>query len=66
MIPSNKKVYTALACRKNKGISFHDFATGFRLAARIKDLRDASYNIITQREYRDNGSYFARYTLIPN
>ena len=35
----------------------------FRLAARIKDLRDEGHNILTEIVYNDNKKY-ARYCLI--
>ena len=36
----------------------------FRLAARIKDLRDAGYNIITTMETVGDKKQIARYSLI--
>jgi len=37
----------------------------FRLAARIKDLRDAGYDIETDMKSDSNGRRYARYRLIP-
>ena len=37
----------------------------FRLAARIKDLRDAGYDIETDMKADENGRRYARYRLIP-
>lgn len=37
----------------------------FRLAARIKDLRDQGYNIVTM-SVKKNGKKFAAYKLIGN
>lgn len=36
----------------------------FRLAARIKDLRDMGYSIHTESCQTDEGKRYARYTLI--
>lgn len=36
----------------------------FRLAARIKNLRDAGHNIITTRETVSDNKKIARYTLL--
>lgn len=56
-------VLELLKKKGNKGISFKDFPTGFRLAARILDLRQTGWDIITQREPMKNG-WYARYTLM--
>ena len=42
------------------------WAGSFRLAARIKDLRDAGYNIETAMKRDSNGRRYARYRLIPS
>lgn len=49
--------------RKRRGVTFDDFQTGFRLGARIFDLRRAGFSIVTVREHLDNGSTRARYVL---
>lgn len=36
----------------------------FRLAARIKDLRDSGYSILTTRQDSQTGNRFAEYRLI--
>ena len=36
----------------------------FRLAARIKDLRDSGHSILTTRQDSQTGSKFAEYRLI--
>lgn len=64
MTPHEQKVLDKLVARKGKGISFSDFATGFRLGARIFDLRKAGYRIATRQEPLKDGGYKARYTLI--
>jgi hypothetical protein len=46
---------------KCKGITVADFPKGYRLAARIGDLRDLDHDIITVRSGRGG---LARYILI--
>tara|TARA_R100000152_G_C6645985_1_gene89018 strand:- start:96 stop:305 length:210 start_codon:yes stop_codon:yes gene_type:complete len=40
------------------------WAGSFRLAARIKELRDAGYNIQTEMKADENGRRYARYRLV--
>ena len=40
------------------------WAGSFRLAARIKELRDAGYNIQTEMKADENGKRYARYRLV--
>lgn len=63
MHPSTLSVLKALK-KKRKGITFNDFPLGFRLGARIKDLRDMGADIATMRVAQANGSWHARYVLL--
>lgn len=45
MKPYLAKVLYLLMVRKSKGVTFEDFPAGFRLEARIHDLRHAGYEI---------------------
>lgn len=52
---------------KSKGIRITDFPLGFRLGARIKDLRDTGLEIITDKIEDYSQGYkrtIARYVLI--
>lgn len=62
MRPSNVKVLEDLQ-RKKKGVTFSDYPTGFRLGARIFDLRESGYNIATIKENLGD-CIRARYVLI--
>ncbi len=59
MNPSTAKVLRALRRYKNRGITAQDFDIAFRLAPRVRDLREADYDIKTTM---DNG--IGRYHLI--
>ena len=51
---------------KNRGVKLTDFPAGFRLSARIKDLRDDGHDILTTSEDDYSGGYkrkIARYVL---
>ena len=48
--------------RKRGGVTFADFAKGFRLAARVHDLRKAGHVIQTVRDEIEDG-FIARYVL---
>jgi hypothetical protein len=64
MHPSTQRVLSLLKKKKNKGVTFHDFGTGFRLGARIKDLRDTGLTIVTHKEPLPSGNWHGRYVLI--
>jgi EAL domain-containing protein (putative c-di-GMP-specific phosphodiesterase class I) len=49
--------------QNRRGITFDDFGRGYRLGARIFDLRQAGFNIVTIKEALENGSQRARYVL---
>lgn len=57
-----QRVLTLLKARKSKGVTFQDFATGFRLAARIHELRNDGHDIVTLWEH-DEDCKWARYVL---
>ena len=64
---SNDYTLNKLQSVKNQGVTINDFPAGFRLAARVKDLRNKGYEIITAKEYDYSSVYervIARYTLI--
>lgn len=61
MMPRCEQVLKKLQ-RTRYGVTFNDFAPGFRLAARIHDLRSAGYDIITINE-RVGECSRARYLL---
>lgn len=48
---------------KKRGVCYDDFARGFRLAARIFDLREAGYTIQTVKDEIPGGTR-ARYVLV--
>jgi hypothetical protein len=58
-----ERVLTLLAVRGEYGICALDLPAGFRLAARIKDLRDAGNNIETYMVRMPGGARMARYYL---
>lgn len=60
MSPTCQKVLNALENAANRGVTVSDFPTGFRLAARIKDLRDMNYQILTDPQ----PDKMARYVLM--
>lgn len=47
-----------------KGVTFEDFSVGFRLAARVFDLREAGHNIQTIKDELPGGGTRARYVLL--
>lgn len=57
------RVLALLQSRGPEGITVLDFATGFRLSGRIKDLRDAGHHIDTHSQELPGGTRVARYTL---
>ena len=60
-----ERVLVLLAVRGPEGVSVLDFPAGFRLGARIKDLRDAGNPIITETIHLASGARIARYVLAP-
>ena len=46
------------------GVTINEYAKGFRLGARIYDLRKVGYDIATIREYTHKSTYIARYVLL--
>ena len=64
MSPLELKTLEMLLRKKAKGISFDDFPRGFRLGARIFDLRQAGHEITTIIEEMSSGTRRARYFLI--
>jgi len=48
-----------------QGIDVRDFPAGFRLAARVKDLRDRGHRIDTTTLTLPGGAKVARYSLTP-
>jgi hypothetical protein len=52
MKPSTKRVLKLLRERRGKGVSCRDFPNGFRLSARIMEIRDA---LIPVRMNIENG-----------
>lgn len=63
MKTANEKVLNAMKRNVGKGITTRDFPVGFRLAARIKDLRDLGNDIKTTL-INEHGMRHARYNLI--
>ncbi len=61
MTPSTAKVLRALRRCKRKGITAHDFPTGFAIRSRIADLTAANYEI---NRAKDGNSPLRRYWLI--
>jgi len=57
------RVLELLRQRGREGITVLDFPVGFRLSARIKDLRDAGYSIPTGTRELPSGARIARYRL---
>ena len=51
--------------REYGAVDLRDFPRGFRLAARIKDLRDAGIAITSTRIVLPGGTKAARYSLTP-
>lgn len=59
----NTRVLSMLKKRKKLGVTFDNFGRGFRLGARIFDLREAGYKILTIREKVSDECTRARYVL---
>ena len=57
------RVLELLRQRGREGVTVLDFPTGFRLSARIKDLRDAGFSIPTGTRELPSGARIARYHL---
>lgn len=64
MNPSTLRVLNDLKKAKRKGITFDNYAQGFRLGARIFDLRQIGHKIITQKEVLSGDVVRARYVLL--
>lgn len=64
MQPSEIEVLGMLMKRGKKGTTFDDYQTGFRLAAVIHKLRERGTDIVTMKEPKCGGGWFARYVLI--
>ncbi len=62
MRPACLKVISALR-RKKRGVTVGDFARGFRLAARVHELRSAGFAIKTEQDEVSDG-VLARYVLV--
>jgi hypothetical protein len=58
------KVLAMLRKARKHGVAFNDFARGFRLGARVYDLRREGFDIITVKEPMGNGATYARYILM--
>lgn len=61
---ATQAVLGKLVSAKKRGITFSDFPVGFRLGARIFELRGSGFHIQTVREELGNGRYRARYVLL--
>lgn len=59
MNPASETTLKLLRQRKKKGVTLQDFPKGFRLGARIYDLRQLGYKIITAQYLP-----IARYVLL--
>jgi len=64
MNPSVTRVLNDLKQAKRKGVSFDDYAQGFRLGARVYDLRQLGHKIVTMKETLSGGVVRARYVLL--
>ena len=58
------RVLSDLKRAKSKGITFDDYRVGFRLPARIFELRKIGYQVDTIKELLPNDVLRARYVLI--
>lgn len=58
-----ERVLVLLAFRGPEGVSVLDFPAGFRLAARVNDLRNAGNDIDMTRVTLAGGAKIARYVL---
>jgi len=58
-----ERVLTLLAVRGPDGVTIEDFPRGFRLAARVSDLRNAGNAITTTTLRLPGGAKVARYEL---
>jgi hypothetical protein len=63
MSPTDLRVLADLTKNKH-GVTFDNYPTGFRLAARIFTLREAGHKIVTMKDPLGNGFYKARYVLL--
>lgn len=65
---SRERVLRALIAMKSEGVTFNHFGTGFRLSARIKDLRNVGHDIRTYTVEVVNSEgdpvKYARYVLV--
>ena len=64
MYPSSERVLNDLKRAKKKGITFDNYAQGFRLGARVYDLRQLGHKIVTMKETLSGGVVRARYVLL--
>lgn len=64
MSPSVLRVLNDLKRHKRKGITFSDYPQGFRLGARVFDLRQLGHNIVTMKETLAHDVVRARYALL--
>lgn len=64
MNPSTQRVLSDLRKAKRKGVTFDNYAQGFRLGARIFDLRQLGHKIVTQKETLPGDVVRARYVLL--
>ena len=66
MNPSTLRVLNDLKKAKNKGITFDSYPQGFRLGARVFDLRQIGHKIVTIKERLAGDVIRARYVLVFN
>lgn len=64
MQPATIKTLDCLRRNKRRGITFDDFPTGFRLGARIFDLRQLGFEIVTKKIDIGDSRKIAQYFLI--
>lgn len=64
MMPCEIKVLGMLKKLGKKGTTFNDYHVGFRLGAVIHKLRERGFKIVTMKQPKCNGGWYARYVLI--
>jgi hypothetical protein len=64
LYPSTLRVLNMLRSKGRKGITFSDFPAGFELRKRLKELRDAGYQLTWEWEEQFNGGRHKRTFLL--